>query len=229
MEDNNQVAHKDTPFQFAITKKALAGSLAGNILIGIGGATLRVSHMGNDPFSAMNMALSDILPVSLGAFQILLNCVLILVQLKWGRKYMGIGTVINMFFLGYIIQYAIPMIEGLIGVEGSHSLLIKIIIMMAGLLFIALGIAFYQEANAGVSPYDYLSLGMTEALPTPYFANRVITDGGCMLAALSTWIFGALQFSECHIGVGTFVTVFCLGPFVAMFNGLFVKRLFRKV
>ncbi len=193
-------------------------SLLGNIIIALGIAILRVSDMGNDAFSAMTMSVSRITPFDLGGFQILVNIILIIFQLIWGRKYIGIGTIINMFLLGYVVQYSIPIIEMLIGQEGSHTFVIQIVIMMAAIFAIALGISLYQKANSGVAPFDFLSLGITEALPTPYFLNRMVTDASCIALALIPWFLGIYEITDCHIGIGTVMCVCGLGPFVSLWN-----------
>ncbi|MFI3213439.1 MAG: hypothetical protein R3Y24_08855 [Eubacteriales bacterium] len=214
-------------FQFKITKKQFMISLIGNIILGIGIAVLRVSSMGNDPYTAMNMSISNLLPIGLGTYQVIFNCSIIAIQLKFGKNYFGIGTVINMFLLGYIVEYSIPVIELLVGVEGSHGFIGKLLIMLVAVLLVAFGIAVYQEANGGVSPYDYLSLGMTDRGKFPYFVNRMTTDGICVIIALLPWIFGAAIFSECHIGIGTIVSAFCFGPLVDLFSRTVVRKIIK--
>lgn len=214
----------ENTFHFSFSKKQLWITFLGNLLIGVGIAILRVSAMGNDAYSAMTMSLSQITPFSLGTFQVLLNAVLMLVQLIWGKKYIGIGTVINMFLLGYIVQYSIPLVVWLIGEEGSHPFILQLLIMFVGLFIIALGIAIYQKANAGVAPFDYLSLGMTDAFPTPYFLNRMITDALCVIMALLPWALRTVAFTDCHIGLGTILCVSCLGPFVSLCDKWIVSK-----
>ncbi len=210
----------------SLTLKTILGVLLGNVIIGIAIAILRVSNMGNDPYTAMNMAVSETIGKGLGAYQIVLNLILLVVQIIWGRKYIGLGTIINMFLLGYVVQYMIPVVEMLIGKEGSHDFVIKLIIMAIALIVLAFGLAIYQSANSGVAPYDYLSLGMTDALPTPYFFNRVSTDAICVMVSLSTFLLGFQEFEGCHLGIGTVVTALCLGPLIAMFNKL-VKPFYK--
>lgn len=220
---------KEKPLFIAnLTRKRVLGTIAGNLLMAFGVAVLRVSHLGNDSFTAMNMAVSDLLPIGLGLYQIFLNLIFFLVELGFGRKYIGIGTLFNMFINGYVIQYSIPLIESVIGKEGSHPLGLQLCILFAGLLVVSLGLAFYQAADVGVAPYDYFSLGMTDLKKLPYFANRMITDCTCVIIALLTWILGFHKLSECHLGIGTILMAFCLGPFIAMFDKLFVGKLMRE-
>jgi uncharacterized membrane protein YczE len=82
----------------------------------------------------------------------------------------------------------------------------------------ALGASLYQTADLGIAPYDYLSLGLRDYTPVPYFGCRVFTDALC---ALLCWLLGGL------VGIGTLICAFCLGPFIQFFNGLVSERVLR--
>ena len=84
----------------------------------------------------------------------------------------------------------------------------RIIGMVVGVIIIALGIA----------PYDYLSLGLRDHTPFPYFGCRVFTDALC---ALLCWLLGGL------VGIGTLVCAFCLGPFIQFFDGHFSQKVLK--
>ena len=68
--------------------------------------------------------------------------------------------------------------------------------VIAAVLVTALGASLYQTADLGVAPYDYLSLGLRDHTPFPYFGCRVFTDALC---ALLCWLLGGL--------VGIFIIV----------------------
>ena len=51
-----------------LTGKKIAGVILGNLILGIGVALLKVSQMGNDPYSACNMAISDVIGMWLGTY-----------------------------------------------------------------------------------------------------------------------------------------------------------------
>ena len=46
----------------------------------------------------------------------------------------------------------------------------------AAVLVTALGASLYQTADLGIAPYDYLSLGLRDYAPCPYFGCRIFTD-----------------------------------------------------
>ncbi len=206
-----------------ITWQRITGVLLGNVILGIGCALLRISGMGNDPFSAANMAFSDGFGIGLGTFQLSVNILFFIIQLIFGRSYLGFGSIINFFLLGYIVQYAGIFIEFLLGDLYSFTLIQQIFIMVLALLILTFGLSMYQTANLGVAPFDYLSLGMTDHLPTPYFINRIITDGFCVLLILIGVAVGFLNWKTSHLGIGTVLCAFCLGPLVNAFSKIHQK------
>lgn len=77
----------------------------GNILVGMGVGIFKLSGLENDPFSGMNMAVADKLGMSYGNFQLIVNIVLLLIEIGFGRKFLGIGTLVTAFGLGPVIHF----------------------------------------------------------------------------------------------------------------------------
>ena len=88
----------------------------------------------------------------------------------------------------------------------------------AAVLVTALGAALYQTADLGIAPYDYLSLGLRDYTPCPYFGCRIFTDA---LSALLCWLLGGL------VGLGTLICAFCLGPFIQFFDRTFSQKVLQ--
>lgn len=201
--------------------------LLGNVITGVGVAILRFSMMGNDPYTASTLAISGGLGIGLGNYQLLLNLVLLIIQLLFGRKYLGFGTVINMCFLGYIVQFVSFLLSSVFGSLEGRLMILKFLIMLVSLVVISFGLAMYQTADLGVAPYDYLALGMTEHLPTPFFVNRVITDGACVLLIVAAVVTGLIDWSGSNLGIGTIICAFGLGPVINLFmpwNKKWIKK-----
>lgn len=207
-----------TQFIKTMTMRRLIAVVLGNIVLGIGAAGLRFSLLGNEPYTAMNMAISDGLHMSLGTYQLILNLFLLIIQLIWGRAYIGFGSIINLCFLGYIIEAAGYVMSLILPSAQGYTFLQKILFMIVSLLILTFGISMYQTANLGVSPYDYLALGMTDHLPTPYFLNRVITDAISVLTIVAVVLGGLITWNESHLGIGTVVGAFFLGPLINFYS-----------
>nr|WP_324608921.1 hypothetical protein [Paenibacillus massiliensis] len=192
--------------------------LIGNIFMGLGVAIFKLSGLGNDPFNGMAMALAEYVGFSYATFLIMLNLGLFVAQFFTGRKFIGAGTIVNAFLLGYIITYFYDSALGLFG--EPQVLWQQVIIVVAGIVIISLGVSLYQTSNVGVSPYDSLSLIMRNYVPKiPYFWHRMFTDSIC---ALICFLFGGI------VGLGTLVTAFCLGPIVQFFDVHVSEKLLVK-
>lgn len=192
--------------------------LIGNIFMGLGVAIFKLSGLGNDPFNGMAMALAEYIGFTYATFLIMLNLGLLVVQFFTGRKFIGAGTVVNAFLLGYISTYFYDSALELFG--EPQVLWQQVIIVVAGIVIISLGVSLYQTSNVGVSPYDSLSLIMRNYVPKiPYFWHRMFTDSIC---ALICFLFGGI------VGLGTLVTAFCLGPIVQFFDVLVSEKLLAK-
>ena len=197
------------------TRRVL-GMIVGIFIIGLGIALFKQSHLGNDSISALNMRLSEMLGVSLGLVNLSVNILFFLLEVAFGRKYIGLGTFVNGIFMWYIITLFYDPIAAAFG--PAESLQVQLLWLVLAVPVTALGVSLYQTADLGIAPYDYLSLGLRDYTPFPYFGCRVFTDAVC---ALLCWLLGGL------VGIGTLVCAFCLGPFVQFFSRVFAEKLLR--
>ncbi|MCR5343692.1 MAG: hypothetical protein K6E70_10075 [Butyrivibrio sp.] len=195
-------------FVKAGVKRPLIGVIIGNIFIGLGVGIFKLSMMGNDPFDGMNMALADVTGIYYPVLQIIVNLLLFVIQLLWGRKLIGFGTVINAFLLGYIATFFYNLLFGFVG--EPQGFVLRLFIVFLGVLAISLGLSLYQTADLGVAPYDALALIIHERAPKiQYFFARIMCDACC---ALICFLAGGI------VGIGTLVSAFGFGPFIQFFN-----------
>ncbi|MCF0132396.1 MAG: hypothetical protein HUJ72_00875 [Blautia sp.] len=200
-----------------ITWRTALAVILGNLILGCGIALLRFSLMGNDPYTASMLAISGGLKVGLGNYQLTLNIILLVIQLIWGRQYLGFGTIVNMCFLGYIVQFVSYLLGLLFGSMAEVALVLRVVVMFLSMMIVAFGLAMYQVADLGVAPYDYLALGMRDHFRNPYFIDRVITDGVCVLTIVIAVLTGFIGWEGSNLGLGTIICAFGLGPFINLF------------
>ena len=79
--------------------------LVGNVILGLGIAIFKLSGLGNDPFSGMAMALAECVGIEYARFVILMNLGFFVIEIIWGRKLIGLGTIVNALLLGYIVTF----------------------------------------------------------------------------------------------------------------------------
>ena len=62
----------------------------GNVFAGMGIGIFKLAGLGTDPFSGMNMAVADMLGMAYGNFQLIVNIVLLIIEIAFGRKFRGL-------------------------------------------------------------------------------------------------------------------------------------------
>ena len=77
----------------------------GIVIIGLGIALFKQSHLGNDSISALNMRLAELLGISLGVQNVATNILFFALEFWFGRKYIGLGTFVNGIGMGFIITF----------------------------------------------------------------------------------------------------------------------------
>ena len=190
------------------TTRRIVGMVVGIVIIGLGIALFKQSHLGNDSISALNMRLAERMGISLGVQNLCTNILFFLLEIWVGRQYIGLGTFVNGIGIGFIVTFFYDPIAAYFGPAGSFPE--QLLWVALAVPVTALGASLYQTADLGIAPYDSLALELRDYTPVPYFGCRVFTDALC---ALITWVLGGL------VGLGTLICAFCLGPFIQFFNG----------
>ena len=198
--------------------RRILGMVVGIVIIGLGIALFKQSHLGNDSISALNMRLAEMLGISLGVQNLCTNILFFALQFWFGRKYIGLGTFVNGIGVGFIVTAFYDPIAAHFGPAEALGLPVQLLWVALAVPVTALGASLYQTADLGIAPYDYLSLGLRDYTPVPYFGCRVFTDALCAVLA---FLLGGL------IGLGTLICAFGLGPFVQFFTRHFSEKVLR--
>lgn len=156
--------------------------------------------------------------ISFGTLYVIANALLLVFSLVYDRHYLGLATFINLFFLGYVVDFSKATMYSLFPELG---LLGRSICFIIGFVAISFASSLYMTADLGVSTYDAVALIISETWKKGKFKYvRIATDVVCVavgavlcLAAGCSWavIFGS-------IGVGTVITACCMGPLIDFFN-----------
>lgn len=176
--------------------------------IGLGITIFRWSNLGNDPVSAMNIAISVRTGLSFGSVLLIENMLLFVAMFILDRRAIGIGTVINMLVVGYIVDSATWLFHK-IQIPPADHLAAQLMWVLVGVIEISLACSMYFTVGLGISPYDDLAFILKRYTRVKFSYCRILTDCVCAAAAIA---LGGL------VGIGTVVCAFCLGPFINFFN-----------
>ncbi len=198
--------------------RRIAMMLGGILLIGMCVASYRMSGFGVDPFSCMNLGISGFLGVSFGNWQLIANAVLLVVVWFTVRNCIGLGTVVNMVFVGYTADFLCWLFLEQMGLIVTMPL--RICFLLAGMLFASLGCACYMVAEMGIAPYDSLAFIITKYAKEKisFRLARVASDltvvamgvAFCLMAHNNIWEIA---------GLGTIINACCNGPLIQFFRG----------
>ena len=167
------------------------------------------SMFGMDPFQVFAHGLWMALPdgwMHYGTFYAVLCFGMLCAVFFADRKKIGLGTVINLFLVGYISDFSNAFLEAAFP---GHSLVIRMIFLVLGIVIMCFASSLYFTADLGVSVYDAVALILTEKRGWNFKICRVTGD---LLCTLIGFAFGAT------VGIGTLITAFFMGPLIAFFN-----------
>lgn len=179
--------------------------LLGVLIIAFGISLFVRSGLGTDPFTCLNMGISSLTGVSFGTCQLVMNLILFIFQLIFGRKDVGIGTLINAVFIGYLVDF----FDFLYSFLPEKSLVEQVLLMIIGLIVIGYGVAMYMEANMGISPYDSLGVILSDKLKKKYSIMRMVQDITCVVIG---FLLGGT------FGIATILMAFLLGYIITHYR-----------
>ena len=187
-------------------KKRLVMCISGVFLSGVAAGIFGFTAFGMDPFQVFAHGLWGLTPLSYGTFYVILNGILLAFMFFFNRRMIGLGTIINLFLLGYVVEYT-DLILG--RVFPSPSVLLRIVLMIFALILSSLAASLYFVAEMGVSAYDWIALTISDKKRWAFRVVRIATDFICVLTG---GLLGAT------VGIGTVLTAFCMGPIIQFFN-----------
>ena len=142
-------------------KKRLLMALVGVLVSGVSVGLFRRSAFGTDPFQVLINGISNhITFASFGTVYMCINLLMLTAIFLLDRHYIGIATFINIFLLGYVVQFSDDFVGSLIG--ETPNLITRILLLIAGVVILCFASALYFTASLGVSTYDAISLIMTD-------------------------------------------------------------------
>lgn len=187
--------------------KRILMMLIGNVILGTGAGMLRAADFGVDPYQCFVLGIDKALKLGYGTTFVIVNAVFLVLMLILARKMLNVGTLVNMFFLGYIIDFSYSMC---MKITSSPSFFVRVVYFIVSILLITFSSAVIYTADMGVSTYDWIALKTAEVQKKVSFKwCRVGTDLVCVIVGL---VFSIIP------GIGTIVTAFLLGPLVSFFR-----------
>jgi len=177
----------------------------GFFIISFGIVLMYKAAIGMTPWGTFHVGLMEVTPLSLGRISQLVGLIIILFSFAL-KIYPGIGTILNMIFVGYFID----VINNFFQINNLNSLIMKCLLCLLGLWIFSYGIYLYISSGLGAGPRDGLMVGLMK------------------ITGISvTYIKPAIEFTVIVIGI-LLGGPFGLGTFiVALLGGKFLDIIFK--
>lgn len=193
---------------------SVLGVLVGGISVGI----FKLAAFGVDPFQSLMSGLDALIPIDFGTLYVIVNAVLLIFALVFDRHYINIATFINLFLLGYVVEFSYAT---LLGIFPAAGMLVRCVALVVGFVILCLASSLYITADLGVSTYDAIALVMSNKWKLGKFKYiRIVTDLACILLGVGSYLLsgGEAKVILTFVGVGTIMTAFFMGPLIDLFN-----------
>jgi len=191
----------------------LARCITGLAFFGFGITLFLRANLGLAPWDIFHKGLSEKFDISIG---LVIEGVGLLLLLLWIplRQRPGVGTILNAIEIGLVVNLTKPIIGE------PDQLIIRALMVVAGVIVIGLGSALYIGAGLGSGPRDGLMLGLSKrsiaGRQISIRAARTVVEISVMVAGL---------FLGGSIGIGTLIFMFGIGPLVQLILPRFEMRL----
>lgn len=191
----------------------LARCITGLAFFGLGITLFIQANLGLAPWDVFHKGLSEKLDVSIGLVIVGVGLLLLLLWIPLRQK-PGVGTVLNALEIGFVVNLSKPLIGE------PDQLVMRMFMVIAGVLVIALGSALYIGAGLGSGPRDGLMLGLSQR---SIGGRRISIRVARTTIELTVMIAGL--FLGGSIGIGTLIFMFGIGPLVQLVLPRFEMRL----
>ena len=176
--------------------------------------------LGTDPCTFMNLTISRALGISFGTWQLLLNIILFIFVILWGRQFIGFGTIANMVFVGYIADFFDWIWEKTIPETVFTEFPLRALIFVLALFLFIIAVSLYVNANMGVSPYDAMPQIISDKVlkKVPFAVIRICYD---FLVILIGILFKGTP------NIGIILMALFLGPVISIVGSFLNKHIFH--
>lgn len=185
----------------------------GVFFMGFAISLLVYAAFGSDPCTCMNLGISSVLGLSLGMWQLSLNVIILLFMFLFSRHLIGIGTVINMVSIGFLVDFFRGIFAQIFPEPPTSP--VRILVMLFAVVLLSFTAALYISPQLGVSPYDGLAFMIAEHLHVQFRWCRIVCD---VIAVIIGWLCGSV------VGVGTVLTAFFMGPLIKNFIDMITDK-----
>ena len=182
--------------------------MAGLFLFAASIVSILKSNLGMGPWSVFHVGITHHVPLTLGRVSQLVGLVIIIFSLGL-QIYPGVGTILNMIFIGFFIDIINPYVPVM------DTFFYQVTLLGCGIVLMGLGSGLYINANLGAGPRDGLMLGLCKKTGK---SIRLVRNSMEITVLVIGFFLGG------PVGVGTIGFALAIGPSVHFFMKVIPER-----
>jgi uncharacterized membrane protein YczE len=169
--------------------------VAGLFVLGFAISVSVRARLGVSPWDVLHQGLAHATGMSFGLVVVLVGLAVLVVWIPLHQR-LGIGTVLNTLSVGFVANLGIALIPE------QHALAVRVPMLLASIVMFGIGGGLYIGSGLGPGPRDGL---MTAIAARGHAVWGVRTVLECSALVAGTLLGG-------HVGVGTILLAFTIGP-----------------
>jgi len=178
---------------------------AGLALYGASSALLVEAGLGLQPWNVLHQGLAELTGLTIGVVSIIVGAAVLLLWIPL-RQRPGLGTVSNVFVVGIAMDGTLAL------APETHTLAVRIPLLLGGILLNGAATGLYIAARFGPGPRDGLMTGLHRRTGR---SIRLMRTGVEVAVVVTGFLLGGT------IGVGTLVYTVSIGPLAQLFLRVF--------
>ncbi|MBA2300708.1 MAG: hypothetical protein H0W22_08065 [Chloroflexi bacterium] len=174
----------------------------GLVVFGIGIALMVEAGLGLGPWEALNQGIARQTGQEIGTISILLGIPILALWWPLGER-PGIGTLLNVLTIGTATNVGIALLP----TPPDDATIVRLAVMAAGVVVIAVGSAIYLATDLGPGPRDGLMTGAAKRFGWSIRRARTAIE---LTVLVIGWALGG------SVGIGTVVFALGIGPLLQL-------------
>lgn len=187
-------------FDLRAATPRLPALVVGLVCFGLGIGLMVEARLGLGPWEALNQGVARQLGLEIGTVSFLLGIPILALWWPLGER-PGIGTLLNVVLIGTSTNAVIALVP----TPAADALVVRLALMAAGIVSIAIGSGIYLSTDLGPGPRDGLMTGVHHRFG--WSIRRARTAIELTVLAIG-WALGG------SVGLGTVVFALGIGPLV---------------
>lgn len=207
--------HMSKQFNVQLFFKKLVVLVVGLFILAFGIALSSKSSIGVSPSASLSFVLSEIFPLSMGTFTMIVNVLFIVVQILLLRKDYKLINLLQLavvFIFGYFTDLTLAIVKPL----EINAYWLKLVLAIVSCIIMALGVFLEVKAHLIVMASEGAISAIADKVHLDFGIVKIIIDWGFIIisCAISLIYFHRLN----GVREGTVIAAFLVGWFTRFFN-----------